>query len=68
MKELEKRLDDLELSLLKEVTELTKDSTEVWNTIDTLINLIRGLTKDFKELRVDVDKLIENSCGFKKPA
>lgn len=29
MKELEKRLDDLELSLLKEVTELTKDSTEV---------------------------------------
>ena len=68
MQELEKRLDELELKLLTEITEVTKDTTDIWDSISKLVDMMKGMTKEIGSLRIDVNKLIENSCGCKKSA
>lgn len=68
MQELEKRLDELELKLLTEITEVTKDTTDIWDSISKLVDMMKGMTKEIGSLRIDVNKLIENSCSCKKSA
>ena len=68
MDELEKRLKDLELRLLKEVTDVAKDSGDIWKAIGYLGDSLHDIIKDIRALRTDVNKLIENSCGCKKSA
>ena len=47
-----------------------KENEKIWETMSHLLFLIDALTKDVKELRTDVDKLIENNQGgsYAKPA
>ena len=45
-----------------------EENKKIWETMNNLLFLIDSLTKDVKELRTDVDKLIENSCGCRKSA
>ena len=47
-----------------------EENRKIWETMNQLLFLIDALTKDVKELRIDVDKLIENNQGGKyaKPA
>jgi len=68
MDELEKRLEDLELRFLKEITDVAKDSQDIWKAIGYLGDSLHEVIKDIRKLRVDVDKLIENSCGCRKSA
>ena len=68
MQELEKRLDELELKLLTEITEVTKDTTDIWNSISKLVDMMKGMTKEIGSLRIDVNKLVENNCSCKKSA
>ena len=68
MQELEKKLNELELRLLEEITEITKNSTDIWESIGTLGDLMRGVIKDIGALRIDVNKLIENNSRCKKSA
>lgn len=44
------------------------ENKKIWETMNNLLFLIDSLTIDVKELRTDVDKLIENSCGCRKSA
>ena len=68
MQELEKKIDELELKLLTEVTEITKDTADIWNSISKLVETMKGMVADISSLRIDVNKLIENSCSCKKSA
>lgn len=68
MQELEEKLDALEAKLLKEITEITDDKSDIWNSLNNFADAIIFLTKNFKELRTDVDKLIENNQGGRKSA
>lgn len=68
MQELEKKLNELELRLLKEVAESSKETQDIWVAFENVADLFSSLYKDLKSLRTDVDKLIENSCGSRKSA
>lgn len=68
MQELEEKLGALEARLLKEITEITDDNSDIWNSLNNFADAIIVLTKNFKELRTDVDKLIENNQGGRKSA
>jgi len=68
MQELEEKLDALEAKLLKEITKITDDNSDIWNSLNNFADAIIVLTKNFKELRTDVDKLIENNQGCRKSA
>lgn len=68
MQELEEKLDALEAKLLKEITKITDDNSDIWNSLNNFADAIIVLTKNFKELRTDVDKLIENNQGGRKSA
>lgn len=68
MQELKEKLDALEAKLLKEIKEISDDNSDVWESMDKLADAIIILTKNFKELRTDVDKLIENNQGGRMSA
>ena len=68
MQELENKLHELRMDLHKEATERAESSDEVWKAIGKLADLVTGLIKEVGELRIDVDKLIENNQGVKKSA
>lgn len=61
MRDFEKRLDVLH-------TEHLKSEVDIHKTIQGVLVLIESMRKDIQSLRIDVDKLIENSCGCKKSA
>lgn len=75
MQGIEEKLQGIEEKLFEISTRISKESGEtsesfysVWKTISSLIDMISDMGKEIVELRNDVDKLIENSCGCKKSA
>lgn len=61
MHDFEKKLDELH-------SEHLKSEIDIHKTIQGVLVLVESMQKDIKSLRIDVDKLIENSCGCKKSA
>ena len=61
MHDLKKKLDELH-------SEHLKSEIDIHKTIQGVLVLVESMQKDIKSLRIDVDKLIENSCGCKKSA
>lgn len=68
MQELEEKLNALEAKLLKEISKISDDNSDVWESMGNLADAIISLAKSINELRVDVDKLIENNQGVRKSA
>lgn len=58
----------MELEVLKYVVsknhcDTLESITDVWQTINGLLDLIEAQREEIKSLRTDVDKLIENNGG-----
>lgn len=58
----------MELEVLKNVVsknhcDTLESITDVWQTINGLLDLIEAQREEIKSLRTDVDKLIENNGG-----
>ena len=61
-----------ETAIIKGVQEIHNEHLEneiaIQKTISGILDLIESMREDIKSLRIDVDKLIENSCGCRKSA
>ena len=68
MQELEERLNALEAKLLKEIENISDDNSDIWKSLKNLSDAVIMSLKNIQELRIDVDKLIENNQGGRKSA
>ena len=68
MNELNSKILALELKASEQTTDVYKELSDIWKQIGTLADIVRELNKEVSELRTDVNKLVENSCGCRKSA
>ena len=61
-----------ETVIVKGIQEIHNEHLEnelsIQKSISGILELIESMREDIKSLRIDVDKLIENSCGCRKSA